>query len=173
MTRILVRWIPATVGATLVAGGVLLFAPVDTSLTVRIYLLVVGALALLTLVAATAYAAGTGPSQFERALARKPARPIRPDELERLERQVALANENSFDFYSRLRPSLVSAAAASLWLTHGVDLETQPDRARELLPDEVWNVVRPDFERPTDRHAAGPSLAEIDAVVAGIERMQS
>jgi hypothetical protein len=105
MTRILVRWIPATVGATLVAGGVLLFAPVDTSLTVRIYLLVVGALALLTLVAATAYAAGTGPSQFERALARKPARPIRPDELERLERQVALANENAFDFYSRLRPS--------------------------------------------------------------------
>jgi hypothetical protein len=171
--RILVRWIPATVGSTLIAGGVLLLAPVDTSLTIRIYLVVVGALALLTLVAATAHAAGTAPSEFERALVRPRRRPARPDELERLERQVALAQENAFDFYSRLRPALVQAAAAALWRTHGVDLAAQPDRARELLPSEVWEVVRPDFERPTDRDAPGPRLAQLDALVAGIERMSA
>jgi hypothetical protein len=171
--RILVRWIPSTVGATLIAGGVLLFAPVDTSLTIRIYLIVVGALALLTLVAATAHAAGTTPSQFERALARRRRRPVRPEELERLERQVALAQENAFDFYSRLRPALIQGAAAALWRNHGVDLTKQPDRARELLPPDVWEAVRPDLERPIDRDAPGPSLARMDALVTGIERMSA
>lgn len=173
MTRILLRWVPSTVGATLIAAGVLFLAPVDTALTVKIYLLVVGALALLTLVAATAHAAGSTPSQFERALVRSRRRAVRPDDLERLERQVALAQENAFDFHSRLRPALIDATAAALWRRHGVDLAAQPDRARELLPPDVWEVVRPDAERPTDRHAAGPSLRRIDAVVTGIERMSA
>jgi hypothetical protein len=171
MTRILLRWIPATVGATLIAAGVLFLAPVDTALTVRIYLVVVGALALLTLVAATAYAAGSAPSEFERALNRPRRHAVRPDDLERLERQVALAQENAFDFYSRLRPALIDAAAAALWRNHGIDLATRPERAHELLPADVWEVVRPDAERPTDRHAPGPSLRKIDALVSGIERM--
>ena len=171
MTRILLRWVPSTLGATLIAAGVLFLAPVDTALTVKVYLLVVGALALLTLVAATAHAAGAAPSQFERALVRPRRRAVRPDDLERLERQVALAQENVFDFYSRLRPVLIDAASAALWRNHGVDLATQPDRARELLPPDVWDVVRPDAERPTDRHATGPPLGRIDAIVAGIERM--
>ena len=171
MTRIFLRWIPATLGATLIAGGVLLLSPVDSSLTVRIYVLVVGALALLTLVAATAHAAGTAPSAFERALVRRPRRHVRPDELERLERQVALAQENAFDFHSRLRPPLIAATAATLWRTHGVDLAADPERAQRLLPREVWDVVRPDVERPSDRHAPGPPLARIDGIVSAIERM--
>jgi hypothetical protein len=171
LIRILLRWVPATVGATLVALGVLFLAPVDTALTVRIYLVVVCALALLTLVAATAHAAGTAPSEFERALRRRRRQALRPDEVERLERQVALAHENAFDFYSRLRPALVEATSAALWRQHGVDLGAQPERAQVLLPPDVWDVVRPDAERPTDRHAPGPSLARIDAVVSGIERM--
>jgi len=169
--RTLVRWIPAAVGATLVAGGALLYAPVDTALTVRIYLIVVGALALLTLVAATARAAGTAPSEFERALVRTRARPVRPDELERLERQVALAQANAYDFHSRLRPALVAAASAALWRKYGVDLEAQPDRAEALLPTEVWEAVRPDAQAPQDRHAPGPPLSRIDGIVAAIERM--
>jgi hypothetical protein len=173
MTRILLRWVPLTVGATLIAGGVLFLAPVDTALTVKIYVLVVGALALLTLVAATAHAAGSAPSEFERVLVRPRRRAVRPDDLERLERQVALAQENAFDFYSRLRPALIDAASAALWRNHGVDVATQPDRARELLPPEVWEVVRPDAERPSDRHAQGPSLRRIDALVTGIERMST
>lgn len=173
MTRILLRWIPATVGATLVAGGVLLLSPIDSSLTVRIYVLVVGALALLTLVAATAYAAGTAPSEFERALVPRQRRHMRPDDLERLERQVALSQENAFDFHSRLRPALIAATSATLWRTHGVDLASEPERARGLLPPEVWDVVRPDVERPTDRHAPGPPLVRIDRIVAAIERMSS
>jgi hypothetical protein len=171
--RVLLRWVPSAVAATLIAGGVVLLAPVDTALTVRIYVLVVGALALLTLVAATAHAAGAAPSEFERALRPKLRRPRRPDELERLERQVALAQENAFDFYSRLRPALIDAASAALWRGHGVDLASHPERARALLAPVVWDVVRSDFPRPSDRHEVGPSLARIDEIVAAIERMSS
>ena len=171
MIRVLVRWLPAAVGATLMAGGVLLFAPVDTALTVRIYVIVVGALALLTLVAATAAAAGNARSEFEEALSPRIERPIRPDELERLERQVALAAENAFDFHSRLRPALIDATAAALWRRYGIHLETQPEQARALLAPEVWDAVRPDRERPGDRHAPGPPLERIDALVTAIERM--
>ena len=173
MTRILLRWVPAAVGSTLLMAGVLLFAPFETELTLRVYLLVLGALALATVVSATAEAAGTRPSEFERALAPAPARPARPDELERLERQVALGVESAIDFHSRLRPALVDAAAAALWRAHAVSLEAQPERARELLPEDVWAIVRPDRARPVDRDEPGPSLDELDRVVTAIERMSA
>jgi hypothetical protein len=157
--------------ATLVAAGVLLFADVDATLATRIYLLLVGALVLLTLVGATEFAARSEPSAFERALVSTPRRTARPEELERLERQVALAVQNGFDFHVRLRPAIREAAGAALWHRHGVDLDSSPDRARPLVPAALWEVVRPDLELPEDRHAPGPPLARIDALVAEIERM--
>jgi hypothetical protein len=171
MIRVLLRRAPAIIAATLVVTGVLLFADVDSALATRIYLLLVGALVLLTLVAATEFAARSAPSSFERALVRSPRRSARPEELERLERQVALSVQNGFDFHVRLRPAVREATGAALWHRHGVDLESSPDRARALVPADVWEVVRPDLALPEDRHAPGPSLARIDALVAEIERM--
>jgi hypothetical protein len=169
--RVLLRRAPTILAATLVVAGVLLFADVDATLAARIYVLLVGALVLLTLVAATEFAARSEPSSFDRALVRGRRRPTRPEELERLERQVALSVQNGFDFHVRLRPAIREAAGAALWHGHGVDLDTSPDRARALVPANLWEVVRPDLELPEDRHAPGPSLTRIDALVAEIERM--
>lgn len=171
MTRVLLRRAPTIVMITLVVTGVLLFADVDTTLAARIYVLLVGALILTTLVGATEFAARSEPSPFERALIPPKRRRARPEELEGLERQVALSVQNGFDFHVRLRPALRDAAAAVLWRQHGVDLDTSPERARALLPPSVWEVVRPDLELPADRHEPGPSLAWIDEVVSEIERM--
>jgi hypothetical protein len=169
--RVLLRHATAILTITLVAAGVLLFADVDATLAVRIYVLVVGALLLLTLVAATEFAARSEPSAFERALVRPRRGDARPEELERLERQVALSVENAFDFHARLRPALRAAVGAALLRRHGVDAETQPREAAALLSDGVWDVVRPDREPPEDRQAPGPTLARIDELVAEIERM--
>lgn len=168
MTRVLIRRLPTIVIGTLVAAGVLLFAPVDASLTVRLYLLFVGAVLLATLVGATAFAARGEPSAFERALAPRRRRPERPDELERLERQVTLSVENAFDFHYRLRPALMAAAGAALWRRHGVELED----GERFVPAHLWAAVRPDLEPPVDRLGPGPSLAELDAFVGEIERMR-
>jgi hypothetical protein len=169
--RVLLRRMPMIVAATLIVAGTLLFADVDATLATRIYLLLVGALILLTLVAATELAARPEPSSFERALRRTPRGSKRPEELERLERQIVLGVQNGFDFHVRLRPALREAVGAALWHRHGVDLDTTPERARALVPAALWEVVRPDLLLPEDRHAPGPSLAQIDARVAEIERM--
>lgn len=165
---VLLRWVPAALVATLVAVGVVLFSTVDRQLTLQIYVLVVGALALLTVVAVTAIATRGRPSPFVEAMRPRRRRPARPEELERLERQVALAVENSFDFYFRLRPALVAAAEATLWRRHGVPLE----RAEGRLPPEVWELVRPDLPPPEDRLAPGPPLERLNSAVAALERMQ-
>ena len=149
------------------------FALVDTELTVRIWLLVVGALALLTLVSVTSLATRATPSMFERALVRTRVRDERPAELERLERRVSLATASAVDFHYRLRPELVAAAEGVLWREHGVELARQPERACELLPAHVWDVVRPDLEPPQESRAPGPPLEQIESVIAGIERMAS
>jgi hypothetical protein len=165
--RVLLRWVPFAVVATLVVLVVLLAAPIDRELVLRIYALVVGGLALATLTAATGFATRRTPSQFASALRTRPARYGRPEELERLERHVALSIENAADFHYRLRPTLVAAADAALWRRHGVSLE----RGEDLLPASLWAVVRPDCEAPLDRRAPGPPLEEVSALVDEIERI--
>ena len=74
MRRVLLRWAPFAVVATLVALFVLLVVPVDREFVLRIYALVVGGLALATLAAATGFATRRTPSAFAAALRRKPVR---------------------------------------------------------------------------------------------------
>ena len=167
MSRVLLRWVPFATFATLVVLFVLMLAPVDRELVLRIYALGVGGLALATLSAATAFAARRTKSQFAAALRQRPARFGQPEELARLERQVALSIENAVDFHYRLRPTLVAAADAAVWRRHGVSLE----RAEDLMPASLWTVVRPDREVAEDRRAAGPPLDELSALVDEIVRM--
>jgi hypothetical protein len=167
MRRVLLRWAPFATLVTLVALFVLLVAPVDRELVLRIYALVVGGLTLATLSAATGFATRRSTSEFAAALRRRPVRLGRPEELERLERQVALSIQNAADFHYRLRPTLVAAADAAVWRRHGVSLEL----AGDLMPASLWAVVRPDCEPPADRRATGPSLEEVSSLVDEIERI--
>ena len=167
MRKVLLRWAPIAVLVTLVALLALLAAPIDRDLVLRIYLLVLCGLALATLSAATGFALRRTTSPFAAALRRGPVRVGRPEELERLERHVALSIENAADFHYRLRRTLVAAADAAVWRRHGVSLE----RAEDLMPATLWAVVRPDCEAPVDRRAAGPSLEEVSALVDEIERI--
>lgn len=80
-------------------------------------------------------------------------------ELERIDRMVVLGAANAFDAHHRLRPLLRELAAERLHAHHGVSLDRDPERAQELLGEELWNVVRPDAEL---RHRSGPGV--------GIER---
>ena len=164
---LLLRWVPASFVATLVALGVIVFSPVDRTLTIQIYVLVVGALALFTVLAITAVGSQARVSPFAEAVRARRRKPPRPEELERLERQVALAVENAFDFHFRLRPSLVAAADAALWRAHGVPLERGQDR----VPADLWDLVRPDREPPQDRLAPGTPLDRLNAAVDALEGM--
>ena len=167
MRSILLRRVPLALFLTIGLGVTLALVPVDRELVLRVYALVLGALALATLSAATAFAARGTRSPFAEALRRRPERPTRPEALERLERHVALGSQDAADFHFRLRPSLVEAADAAVWRRYGLPLE----RAEQLVAPELWEVVRPDLRPPEDRRAPGPSLSRIESLLDEIERI--
>lgn len=167
MRRVLLRRAPLAAFLTVVALLLAWAAPIDRDLLARVYALAIGAIALATLSAATSYAARGSKSEFEAAMRRARTQDARPDALERLERQVALALDNAGDFHFRLRPSLVDAADAALWRRYGVQLED----AEPYVSRELWELIRPDLQPPEDRRAPGPPPDHVEAYLDEIARM--
>ena len=83
---------------------------------------------------------------------RKPAERRQLPELARVERELTLATVGAFDLYVRLRPTVYAVAEHRLRSRHGVWLEEEPLRARGLLGEPTWDLVRPDRQLPEDRH---------------------
>jgi hypothetical protein len=91
-------------------------------------------------------------------------------ELERIDRLLVLGSGNAFDAHHRLRPLFRELALERLRGNHAVDLDREPERARELLGNELWEFVRADRDSgrrsgpglPLDR--AGRFLDTLEAV---------
>jgi hypothetical protein len=150
--------------ALLVALGV---NPISREQTLAAYVLVVAAVVLAAL---TRVLRGSGDkppaSEFERALRPQSDGPVRPPELIRTEREIQLGTSSAWYLHSRLAPILRDAAMA-----RGVDFERRPEAARELLGDDVWELLRPDRPEPRDRSAAGVPFARLRATVETLERL--
>jgi hypothetical protein len=153
--------------AALVA--VLMLAPGRAELAVHVYVLVLLAAALASVVGAIASAQSAGPSLFDAALRRPPEMRERLQELMRLEREAALAQSSAFDLHYRLRPVLREIASGLLAARRGIELDRRPERAREVLGEETFDLVRPDREAPWDRLAPGIDVGELRAVVTRLE----
>ena len=78
---------------------------------------------------------------------------------------------SSFHLHMRLRPILREIAAHRLSMRFGVDLDREPERARELIGVEAWELVRPERPPPSDRLAPGPSASHLSKVVEELERI--
>ena len=160
------------------AGAVVAFSPQYTTLAVDAYLLYLGALALWAVTKVTRdLASSMGASAVEEAVRpprrrrRKPTERRQLPELARVERELALATMGAFDLHLRLRPTVYAVAEHRLRSRHGVWLEEDPRRARELLGEPTWDLVRPDRELPDDRHAAGLPMTQIRKIVDSLERL--
>ena len=172
MIRRLVSALGTAFVGGVVAGAAVVFTPVRTALVLDVYILFLGGVALRALVDATRPAHGRrSRSAFERAGRAKRRRDDRPPPLARLQDQVALATTAAGDVHVRLRPVLREIAAHRLWTRHAVDLDRAPERARPLLDDAVWEVVRADRPAPRDAFAPGLRPRELAAIVDGLERI--
>jgi hypothetical protein len=89
-------------------------------------------------------------------------------DLEELEHAVEFSVTTAFDFHFRLRPHLVGIAAHRLAL-RGIDLDHQPERARALLGEETWQLLRPDRPAPEARNASGLPLRTLQRVVEKLD----
>jgi hypothetical protein len=76
-----------------------------------------------------------------------------------MERDITLSIANAGEFHSRLRPLLLSIAAARVRLPH------------DALDADTWELLRPDRPAPADRAAPGLSLRSIAALADEVERL--
>jgi hypothetical protein len=146
--------------------------PGNRAVALDVYLLYLGAVLLFALVQATRDAGGQDPhAAFARALRRRPAPRERLQQLRRQEREVGLSVDAAFDLHVRLRPTMRMIASHRLAAKRGIDLDRQPDRAREVLGEEAWELVRPDRPTPEDRFARGIPLDRLRTIVDSLERI--
>jgi hypothetical protein len=141
------------------------------ALELDVYILVVGGLALLEVVFATraAYPRATR-SALAEALDRELPGPLRPPELERLERELTLGASTAFDLHFRLRPTLREIAGERL-ASQGLRLDAGGAAVEEALGAELWEIVRPDREPPLRRFASGVSPAGARRVIERLEAL--
>jgi len=97
--------------------------------------------------------------------------PSRPEQLVRLESLVMMAGTSAIQVHAYLRPLLVEIASRRL-AARGRALEQMPESiARQLLGDQLWEIVRPDRPFPEERHARGISSQDLREVLAVLERL--
>jgi hypothetical protein len=164
------RAVAAVIAVSAWAGIVLVAVPGRASLVGHTWLVLVLAIALGAALGTLRRSVPRRPSAFDAAFAPRRRARARPVSLERAEREVALAVGTAFDVHYRLRPSL-RVVASGLLLRRGVDLERSPERARELVGADVWELIRPDRPAPDDRAAPGLPLAAVERAVGDLERL--
>ena len=154
MKGMIQTWLFLTVLATIALVLARFAQPGRFALEIDVYILVVGELALFQVVMATreAYPRAARSSLAE-ALDRQPPGPLRPPELERLERELTLGASTAFDLHYRLRPTLRDIAGERL-ASQGLRLDGGGVAVEQALGDELWELVRPDREPPLRRFAA-------------------
>jgi hypothetical protein len=180
------RTLSDVAGYALIAGiavaAVALLDPGHSALALDAYLLFLGALALLAATRVARHLTTSGePSELESLV--RPPKPHWWDrrrrrqerqqlpELARVEREVSLASGSAFDLHVRLRPTIREIAEHRLLSRYGVALEANPHRARELLGETTWDLVRPDRQPPSYRHAPGLPPAKLEEIVDSLERL--
>jgi hypothetical protein len=157
----------ATIGLLVVRS---LF-PGRQELLLDIYVLTLGGAALVALMPALgAVAPRQRESLLEEALEPEQHEPARIAELDRLEREVALAASRDFDLHFRLRPVLREIAGSRLE-RRGVPLDSESPRVRELLGDELWALTAAGREPSAYRQAPGVPLEELERTVERLERL--
>jgi hypothetical protein len=135
----------------------------------EVYLLGIGGVLLLALVRTTNESASGTKSDFDRAVADMTRRyPSDSGELS-LVHDVQQSVASSFHLHTRLRPILREIAAHRVSMRFGVDLRIEPERARELIGLEAWELVRPERPSPSDRLAPGPPVSRLSKVVDELE----
>ena len=170
MKRMIQTWVFLTALATIGLLVARFAQPGRFDLELDVYILVVGGLGLFQVVMATRQAY---PHEVRSALAealdRESPGPLRPPELERLERELTLGASTAFDLHYRLRPTLREIAGERL-ANQGLRLDGGGAAVEGALGEELWELVRPDREPPLRRFAPGISP---DGARRAIERLEA
>ena len=170
------KWIAGSTIAYAIAGaliaGAAVLAGIDrTDRVLDAYLVFAGALVVLAAARISRLAFPSPRGTVPAVLAPRPPRYVHPESLSVMEDDVALAQAGGFDVHYRLRPQLRDIAAAGLAMQSGIDLDREPERAREKLSPETWELVQPNRPRPEGAGTTGIDTASLTAVIDELERI--
>lgn len=130
-------------------------------------------LALLGLLPAL-WPKGLARSALEEALDNPPPpEPERPRSLRDVELALRLASsrDGAHDVYYRLRPLLRRVAEQRLRSHRLVDLDADTKAARELLGDDLWELLRGDAVPPWDGSRRGAPVARLSQWTDKLEQL--
>jgi hypothetical protein len=169
MTRLVLGWLGGAALATIGLFIARTIAPGRRELELDVYVIVLGALALLGLVSWLRRSAPRrSESLLERSLRRPAEEPETLPELAHLERVLVMSAAQGFDLHYRLRPTLREIAAARL-AERGLQLDAGGPLVQEALGEELWEVVQPDRVPPENRQVKGVGPDGIERLVRRIE----
>jgi hypothetical protein len=156
---------------TAILLALIVVVPSRRTLLVEVYVLLLATIALATVVSSfrTLEPQAWLRSPFERE-PEKPEEPAPIAELDRIDRLVVLGAASEFDLHYRLRPLLKQLAADRLHASHAFELDRDPERARLLLGEELWELVSPE-RKAGRRTAAGIDPALLAQHVDRLERL--
>jgi hypothetical protein len=165
------RWVGFAAVATVALVIARVVAPGRQELELDLFVLVLGGFALAVLASELKKMAPPAEgSLLEDAL--EPESPeVRPiAELHRLERELSMAAGRQFDLDYRLRPIFREVAAAKLE-RRGLSVDSPSPAVRELLGDELAELVARDHDPLANRLAPGPGLEGLDRTITTLERL--
>lgn len=170
---VLRRAVMAAAAETMLVGAALLFAPDFRALALRWYLIVLAVIVVIALDRLLADSfLPTGWSTFDVVATKMPEPSERPERLEQIERYLGFAQGNMGDFRYHIRPVLRDVAADRLTFgSHGVNLKDQPEVARAMLGEEVWQALWPEREPPIRRGQPGIAPETLETIIAVLERL--
>ena len=149
---------------------VLAFVPGRATLAIRVFALLLCGAGVVLMVAALRRAFPPATPLRPPDRRRKDARTV-PETLVRMEARTALGVARAFDLHFRLRPRLRGLASELLASRRGIALDEEPERARTVLGDVTWELVREDRPPPEDRIARGMPIPDLTRVVESLENV--
>jgi hypothetical protein len=93
-----------------------------------------------------------------------------PEQLRQVGRALRDAQASEFGVDRDLRPLFRPIAAMRL-ARRGVDLDRHPEEARAILGEQLWELVRADRVRGSNRVAGGLSTAGLQSLIERLERV--
>lgn len=171
MRPVVVRWGLGVGVATIAVLASWWIAPGRRELELDLFVLAVGGMSVLAMTSwLKQIASPYGRSEFEAALVSHAPPSPNVQELDRLERELSMGAARAFDLHHRVRPVLHEVAAARL-ARRGLELDPRASPVKELLGDELADLLDPDRRLPDDRQTPGPGLDRLHATIERLERL--
>ncbi len=89
----------------------------------------------------------------------------------RVYNEVSRGQHSRWEYDHGLRSRLQKVLAVRLVERQGIDLDRQPERARDLIGADLWPLVDPNNPTTTDRDETGVPAADLTTLVRRLEQL--